>query len=207
MIPHYVCPANPGASVNAFPLTDPAVIADFNAENLLVAFTTYLGVAGVPGDMMDPSPSGCLFRNSHTRFTQITDGTSFTFMVGERPPSPDMLSGWWFAGAGYDYADYGSGGMSSGVGDNLMGAQEVGYLAWVNSSYAGSNCPPSSVNYQAGNPKNNCDQIHFWSMHPGGSNMLYADASVHFIVYNVDQNLFAFMCTINGNEAPATPLK
>ena len=200
VIPHYVCPADPQAMVHAFPTTDPAVVADYNAENLLVAFTTYLGVAGVPGDMLDPSPSGVLYRNSHVRFSQITDGLSVTFMVGERPPSPDMLSGWWFAGAGYDYADYGSGGMSSGVGDHLLGAQNTNYLAWVNASYAGSNCPPTSINYQAGNPTNNCDQVHYWSFHPSGCNFLFADGSVQFMNYSINQTLFAYLCTINGSE-------
>jgi prepilin-type N-terminal cleavage/methylation domain-containing protein/prepilin-type processing-associated H-X9-DG protein len=204
-VPLYVCPVYPKAAKSDFPTSDPATIADFNAQNLLVAFTTYLGVAGVPGDMTDPNPAGVLFRNSKVRLSQITDGASRTFMVGERPPSPDELSGWWFAGAGYDYLDYGSMGMSSGVADSLLGAQEFGYLAWVNASYAKSNCPPSSVNYQKGNPNDNCDQVHFWSLHPQGSNFLFADGSVHFITYQVDQTIFTGMCTINGGEPGTLP--
>src|ERR1043165_295533 len=203
VIPHYICPADPNSLPAAHPTTDLATIADYNAQNLAVAFTTYLGVAGNPGDMLDPAPEGPLYRNSHVKFSQITDGLSRTFMVGERPPSPDKLSGWWFAGAGYDYADATTIGMSSGVGDHLLGAKQRGYLAWVEANYPGTHCPASYLRYQAGVASDNCDQIHFWSHHSSGSNFLYADGSVHFINYNVGQGVFAGMCTIAGGE-PAT---
>src|SRR5262245_15087743 len=53
-------------------------------------FTAYLGVEGV--DQKDRD--GVLYLDSATKFAHITDGTSNTLMVGERPPSADGSLGW-----------------------------------------------------------------------------------------------------------------
>ena len=37
---------------------------------------------------------------SRTNINSIVDGTSNTFLAGERPPSWDLYYGWWYAGAG-----------------------------------------------------------------------------------------------------------
>ena len=88
----------------------------------------------------------------------ITDGTSNTLMLGERPPAADRSFGWW------SYSDY----------DNLLATQNYINLY--------PNCPTPGV-YGPGKITNNCDSNHFWSLHTGGGNWLFGDGSVHFLPY------------------------
>ena len=144
-----------------------------------VAFTAYLGVAGIVGDFSQVNGSGVatngnqigiLHYGSKTTFADIRDGTSQTLMVGERPPSKDLYYGWWFAGAGYD---------GSGVGDVVMGARETGYASSLG-------CPASKIGFQPGRVDVDCDQVHFWSLHAGGGNFLFGDGSVKFMNYQAN---------------------
>jgi prepilin-type N-terminal cleavage/methylation domain-containing protein len=152
-----------------------------------VAFTGYLGVAGASGDYSNyrnMGTIGILFTQSSTRIADITDGTSNTLMVGERPPSADLYYGWWFAGAGWD---------GSGTGDVVMGAREYNYASALG-------CGANYVGFQAGNMNNNCDQAHFWSFHPSGGNFLVGDGSVRFLTYTAN-TILPQLCTRAGGEA------
>jgi prepilin-type N-terminal cleavage/methylation domain-containing protein/prepilin-type processing-associated H-X9-DG protein len=151
-----------------------------------VAFTGYLGNAGVQGNerYQGGQSQGVLFWTSNIRFEDITDGTSNTIMVGERPPSQDLYYGWWFAGAGFD---------GSGVGDVVMGAHATQYAAALG-------CPASKVGFQPGNVNNTCDQVHWWSPHAVGGNFLFADGSVHFQSYSMSNAVLVELCTRNGGE-------
>jgi prepilin-type processing-associated H-X9-DG protein len=51
------------------------------------------------------------------------------------------------------------------------------------------------------NDPNNENRWHFWSLHHGGSNFLFADGSVHFLSYDVGQSTFQALGTRNGEEA------
>jgi prepilin-type N-terminal cleavage/methylation domain-containing protein/prepilin-type processing-associated H-X9-DG protein len=178
-------------------------------QNPPVAFTEYLGVSGLIADgsegpaptftfpVLAPDPSNSVpkpewsgilvtsFRQHKKKinFASISDGSSNTLMVGERPPSVDLEFGWWFAGAGYD---------ASGVGDVILGAREWRYaenLVPTGSSagnYGGGTCPFTKTGFQAGSIQDSCDQIHFWSWHPGGANWTFGDGSARFITYNID---------------------
>ena len=154
-----------------------------------VALTAYLGVSGIRGDYNAPAGqkwNGILYVKSKVRMADITDGTSNTLLVGERMPSRDLEYGWWFAGAGYD---------NSGTGDVVLGAREVGYADDMN-------CVPDTswVGLRPGQTNVACDQVHFWSLHAGGANFLFADGSTHFFSYNADTVLPA-LATRNGGEA------
>jgi prepilin-type N-terminal cleavage/methylation domain-containing protein/prepilin-type processing-associated H-X9-DG protein len=125
--------------------------------------TWYVGVTGSYGasDGSYTGANGGVLQPNLTgvRLTEITDGTSSTLMVGERPPAADESFGWWA------YSDY----------DNLLATQN--YLAFY------SGCPTPGV-FAPGDVTNNCDSNHFWSLHPGGGNWLFADGSVHFLPYS-----------------------
>jgi prepilin-type N-terminal cleavage/methylation domain-containing protein/prepilin-type processing-associated H-X9-DG protein len=189
-VPLYICPSDQRSLLAQ---VDPQSSSDFPSQApVLLAFTSYKGVAGVRGDygyFTNPTTGGVLYRESLVTFTAITDGLSNTLMVGENPPSNDLEFGWWFAGAGFD---------GSGVGDVVLGAREVGYLAYVNANYP-VKCSAASVNFQPGLVTNPCDQVHFWSQHVGGANFALADGSVRFISYSAN-NILPALCTRSGNE-------
>jgi prepilin-type N-terminal cleavage/methylation domain-containing protein len=190
-VPIYTCPSDQRPLVVTNVAGPPA--GGGPVTSTTVAFTSYQGNAGITGDFSDPAPSGVMFFQSHISLLQITDGTSQTIMVGERPPDSDLNFGWWFAGAGFD---------GSGIGDVLNGAAEINYLNYINTQpaeFPNANCPSSAITFQGGLVQNPCMQVHFWSQHVGGSNFALADASVQFIPYSAS-DIIAALCTRNGGE-------
>jgi prepilin-type N-terminal cleavage/methylation domain-containing protein/prepilin-type processing-associated H-X9-DG protein len=135
------------------------------AGGVTIAFTGYLGVSGTDSAVGD----GVLYANSAVRFADITDGSSNTLLVGERPPSADLVYGWWYAGAGQPSAYNGS-------CDVVLGVQE--------NNISISACAPGPYSFTQGTIPNDCDQFHYWSLHEGGTNFLFADGSVHFLGYS-----------------------
>jgi len=152
------------------------VLAD--SDGLTIAYTALLGNAGV-GNLTN---DGVLYWQSKVRIDDITDGTSNTIMVGERPPSADLYYGWWFAGAGYN----------QGVGDVVMEGRSTTYASSLG-------CSATKVGLQPGLVSDNCDQAHYWSMHTGGGNFLMSDGSVKFMRYSVD-SVLPQLSTRSGGE-------
>lgn len=132
------------------------------------ALTSYLGVSGrnqfreAPANGQD----GMLFINSGVRMAMVSDGTSNTLMVGERPPSSDLWYGWVWAGAG-DSPYFGATDVVLGV------LERPGTPA----------ATPDFFRPGAVQDPGSTHRYHFWSLHPGGANWLLADGSVRFIGY------------------------
>ncbi len=149
------------------------------------AFTDYLGVRASSGERKD----GVLFLGSHVSLTDITDGSSNTLLVGERPPLTERSLGWWYAGVGVD---------GGGTADGVLAAKERNTYPIL------PECPFGPYNYGPGRLDYPCDSLHFWSQHPGGANFLFADGSVHFLPYSAASILPA-LASRNGGEAVSPP--
>ncbi len=147
-VPLFVCPADGPRGV---PGRSPAP-------------TSYLGVSGEDGYLQN----GVLFLDSAIRLTDITDGTSHTLMVGERPPTRNLDFGRW----------YGSWGPW-GTANAYLGVRETEVI-----QPRGYNCPRGPYEFTKGSLQNRCSAYHFWSLHPGGAHFLTADGAVHFIAYS-----------------------
>jgi prepilin-type N-terminal cleavage/methylation domain-containing protein/prepilin-type processing-associated H-X9-DG protein len=128
---------------------------------------SFAGAAG--GDSIDihhpPSapldPTGVIYYASNIRITDITRGTSHTFLIGERYLNPD---------------DYFTGNDPS---DN-----EGQYSGSDNDNQRDTYQPPMR------DKRGLRDTYSFGSAHEGGVNMLACDGSVHFVMYSVHPDVF-----------------
>jgi prepilin-type N-terminal cleavage/methylation domain-containing protein/prepilin-type processing-associated H-X9-DG protein len=174
-MPVFSCPADPRSHAN------PILVAE------TVGYTDYLGVEGTDQFAHD----GILFLDSRVHMTDITDGTSTTLLVGERPPSADGWLGWWYGGTGQH---------RDGSAEMVLGVRER------NDSQInfGASCPPGPYQFGPGRAGNQCDFLHFWSPHIGGANFLFADGSVHFLPYSAAPIMPA-LATRSGQESVTLP--
>lgn len=147
---------------------------------LKVALLSYLGVEGT--DLIQQN--GVLYLDSKIRIGEITDGTSNTLIVGERPPSSDMRFGWWYAGWGQ---------QQTGSMDMVLGVAEI--------NIGLPTCSPGPERFRRGSLTNQCDSLHFWSLHNGGGFFLFADGSVHFLKYEIDAKIMNSLSTRRGGES------
>jgi prepilin-type processing-associated H-X9-DG protein/prepilin-type N-terminal cleavage/methylation domain-containing protein len=156
-------------------------------QKYLVAFTSYVGVAGTQCRKQD----GVLYNDSQVRFADVTDGTSTTLLGGERPPSSDFQYGWWYAGDGQD---------GSGSAEFILGVLEPNLLPVT----SGSPCGPGSYSFAPSNFSDPCGKFHYWSPHSGGANFLFVDGAVHFLSYDA-QTVLPALATRAGNEPVMPP--
>ncbi len=168
----YGCPSDPRAAT-----------APLLADGIARALTSYQGSAGTRASRRD----GILFLDSTVRLAYVSDGASSTLLAGERPPSPDFLFGWWYAGWGQD---------KDGEGDAVLGVRTL------NRQDKYPSCPVGPYPFTAGSIKDPCDTFHFWSLHPGGAHFAFADGSVRFLRYDADPILPA-LATRAGGESVA----
>ncbi|MEO2046896.1 MAG: DUF1559 domain-containing protein [Pirellulales bacterium] len=114
--------------------------------------------------------SGISFVVSKIRLSQIVDGTSNTYAVGERSLDPLHYETGWLHDNDYS--------MYSGSQDDILRS------AYTPSNYASPNARPAYVPFQD-TPGANLG-FYFGSAHPGGCHFGYCDGSVRTVAYDVD---------------------
>ena len=153
-------------------------------EKIDVALTSYAGAAGRDYTTKD----GVLYPKSRVAIRDITDGTSNTLLVGERPPHETFTLGWWYAGVGQD---------NQGAAESVVGAAEVNVFYPIP-------CPPGAHPFGPSSPRDPCALFHFWSLHPGGAGFVMADGAYHFLRYDAADILPA-LASRAGNEPVTVP--
>jgi prepilin-type N-terminal cleavage/methylation domain-containing protein len=115
------------------------------------------------------------------RMTDITDGTSNTFMIGEDIWLPGSF-GKGIYGRGYAWAHSVEANLTCAIPPNLLGP--------------GS--PPADIgNFQLNNG--------FKSMHTGGLQFAFIDGSVHFVTDSIALGTYRALATIRGGEVVQVP--
>jgi prepilin-type N-terminal cleavage/methylation domain-containing protein/prepilin-type processing-associated H-X9-DG protein len=151
----YLCPSD--APPPAFSVAGPT-----GTTVCLAAPSSYAATCGPDAsDVADPTGLGVFYRNSRTRFTDITDGTSQTVLIGDRAWADTQ--GIW-AGAP-------SGAVTRPGPRNPWQAVTAAAPALV---LAHNNYINIKTDADGG-----LDD--FSSYHTGGANLLFADGSVHFL--------------------------
>jgi prepilin-type processing-associated H-X9-DG protein len=130
------------------------------------------------------------------RIADVTDGLTNTIIVAERPPSPDVMWGWWGEPTLDDT-------FTPGRRNNLLFMNSGGSAA------ATPPCPRPAFYGQTTSPDSFCSFQVAWSNHSGGANMLMGDGSVRFLSYSAGatianattgQTLIEALITRAGNE-------
>ncbi len=174
VIKTYVCPSDGRLST---PITDD--------KGYTAAYGSYEAVGGgttFDGAMRDPRG---------VRMGEITDGTSSTLLVGERPPRGKYLAGNWYdtvlPGNDYEVTE-GGGGL---------------WLLLAAQPYNAYTCT-GPFRFGPGRVENPCDFFHFWSLHPGGAHFAFCDGSVRFLPYSAEPVMIQ-LATRAGGESVAIP--
>jgi prepilin-type N-terminal cleavage/methylation domain-containing protein/prepilin-type processing-associated H-X9-DG protein len=179
MLPVFLCPSDVPASA-AFVLSD-ATFSPITSA----APSSYAATVGDDSSEADgPTGNGVFYRNSRTRFTDITDGTSQTVMIGDRAWT-DTQGIWAGAPSG--------GVVRAGVRNPWQSATAsapifvLAHNNWIN------------IKTDADGGLDD-----FSSNHSGGVNLLFADGSVHFLrsitADGAERRAFWALGTRAGNE-------
>jgi prepilin-type N-terminal cleavage/methylation domain-containing protein len=147
-------------------------------------------------DYTDPimGCNGVMFRNSSTRFRDVTDGMTNTVFVGERTPylSDAVWPGVVPGSRHFAYNEFASSG-TGGPGINYDGP----------GSFVGAHSGPSVYEspqaiHPPNSPLGHTDQM--FSQHTGGSQILLGDGSVRFISENINLGVWQALCSRSSGE-------
>ncbi len=183
LVKTYLCPSD---------LTPPTAftITDVNWNPVCMAApSSYAACCGGGVKTEAATGNGSFYRNSAVRLTDITDGTSSTIFLEERAFA--NVEGTWVGAPSGGYCNQGVYNPNGVPGKIGQGASDLVLIhAGTNNSSTGRNLDDAS------------------SRHTGGSNFLYADGSVHFVLNiqsgSADSTTLQAMGTISGGEVTSS---
>jgi prepilin-type processing-associated H-X9-DG protein len=185
----YQCPAAPRREVLSAVAKPPRPAMTFPVP---LGTTDYEAIMGVQPAPIDPvlynaaNRFSVMYRNSATRMTDITDGTSSTIMVVEAAGRPAVYR------VGRAQA-----GLSNDQGISWADSEGPFSLDGASGDGALEGCTPAAGCTLAMNKKNDNEP---YSFHPGGANCLFADGRVEFVRESVSLTTFAALCTRAAGE-------
>ncbi len=200
----YLCPSDPGPSlipVLADP-PDPTNPGTFSGTKVLdiVARGNYVGMFGI-GEICAASGSnstpnvgsagtaaGIFYRNSQTSIASITDGTSNTIAVGERSHNLSYVT--WTARSINGWL--GKTSFIEGGTDKFNPTPEECWTQVLGP--AGLEGGSRTINQAMAHVED------YWSRHPGGANLLFADGSVHFLKESINPIAWRALATRGFQE-------
>jgi prepilin-type N-terminal cleavage/methylation domain-containing protein/prepilin-type processing-associated H-X9-DG protein len=212
VVPNYVCPVEMRR-----PLVNPRDFHSYSCYLAVAGWRTYEGTNTAQGGQMPyrapytngsggilvfDGNEGIMYYASKVSSAQVTDGTSNTLIVAERPPIMEGASGGWGWMDSYDQGDVAIGLRNPEVLDttppptgcfNPMMFQPGPRAASYHNNYEGSPVPGLDPNCHANHP---------WSWHPDGANFLAGDGSVKFLTYSASAILPALSTKGKGESVP-----
>ena len=173
----YACPSD--TATGRFAVMSPTNLPVVNGYTI-----SYAGNYGAEG-LLSSNPgggNGVLYRNSVTRWNDVTDGLSSTFAVGERPAS--FTKAPWV------------GPITNGTMSTTPGAP-----VYRSSTLPAAAMPMARVGHK---PLNDywSEPYDFFSPHPGAINLLFCDGSVHALALSVDIFTVQMLATRNAQDVP-----
>ncbi|WP_020468709.1 DUF1559 family PulG-like putative transporter [Zavarzinella formosa] len=167
------------------------------------AYTSYLAVTGYSLTTATSGANlGMMYKYSKVELGTVSDGTSNTIALAERPPLMQGVNwgwGWW---------------DSNDEGDVAIGLYNQDQLNGVSGcvfpSVFGPGARSADTNGYIGNPNGSttpspdCHGHHPWSFHTGGANMLMGDGAVRFFTYNA-ASIMPALATKAGGEVVTVP--
>jgi len=203
----YLCPSDDGPTV--VPVfedpPDPANPGSYNATHIVDTLSrgNYVGMYGL-GEICSQSNAqdsannnglgplgthaGIFYRNVSTSIAAITDGTSNTIMVGERSHNLSYVT--WVARSINGWL--GKTSLVEGGTDQFNPSPEECWTQVLGP------CGLEDGLRTINNPEAHVED--YWSRHPGGANMLFADGSIHFLKSSINPIPWRALATRNWGE-------
>jgi prepilin-type N-terminal cleavage/methylation domain-containing protein len=164
--------------------------ADLTAEiftNIYTGETTIVTVNGDASRVAD----GPFFRNSRTRFSHITDGTSQTIFLGEHSSRLSEKTWVGVVPGAFTHPNF-------SAPENGPDAAATLTLVHAGPSGGELDITGSPIIHPVNFPTYHVGQM--YSEHTGGGHVLLGDGSVRFISENIDLYLFAGLSSMNEGE-------